>query len=269
MSRVSSESLAQAQAVLESKLGSNDVELAKELFAVLGIVDSNAGLRRALPDPSLEGQDKVILVSGLLNGKVSGATNEIVAKLAGSRWGDPRDIGDALETLGATAAISSAEKNGSEGLERLEDELFSFNRVVASSHDVQRALDAPQATAESKEKLAFALVPDASEATKTLIGQAVSTPRGHKATDLVQSFIGLVAKRQQRWIANVSVTRPLTDEQLRRLQNGLNNLYQRDLKINVNVNPALIGGIRVEVGDEVVDATSATRLSELRRRLAS
>ncbi|APF39867.1 F0F1 ATP synthase subunit delta [Neomicrococcus aestuarii] len=269
MSRVSSESLAQAQAVLESKLGSNDVELAKELFAVLGIVDSNAGLRRALTDPSREGQDKVNLVSGLLNGKVSGATNEIVAKLAGSRWGDPRDIGDALETLGATAAISSAEKNGSEGLERLEDELFSFNRVVASSHDVQRALDEPQADATAKEKLAFALVPNASDAAKSLIGQAVAAPRGHKPTDLVQSFLGLVAKRQQRWIADVTVTRPLTDEQLRRLQNGLNNLYQRDLKINVNVNPALIGGIRVEVGDEVVDASSASRLAELRRRLAS
>jgi F-type H+-transporting ATPase subunit delta len=84
----------------------------------------------------------------------------------------------------------------------------------------------------------------------------------------VERFAELAAKRQQRWIATVSVTRPLTSTQLARLQAGLNALYGRELKVNVIVDPALIGGIRVQVGDEVLDASVVTRLGELQRQLA-
>jgi len=101
-----------------------------------------------------------------------------------------------------------------------------------------------------------------------LISQAVSAPRGLKPTTLVQRFVELVAKRQQRWIAEVSVARPLTQDRLSRLQTGLDRLYGRELKINVNVDPSLVGGVRVQVGDEVVDSSVITRLAELRRKLA-
>jgi F-type H+-transporting ATPase subunit delta len=269
MAGVSSESLAAAQAALEAKLPTADLSLAEELFGVLGVLDGNAGLRRALTDPAREGKDKAAMVSQLLAGKVSAEAVSIVADLAASRWGSARDIGDALETLAATVAISVAERQGlgTPGLESLEGNLFGFIRVVGSSHDIQRALDEPQASAEAKTALALDLVPGAGEAARLLIRQAVTAPRGLKPTALVERFVEMVAKRQQRWIANVSVTRPLTAEQFDRLQAGLNRLYGRELKINVTVDPSLVGGIRVVVGDEVVDATAVTRLAELRRRL--
>ncbi|MEE1620846.1 F0F1 ATP synthase subunit delta [Zafaria sp. Z1313] len=270
MAGVSSESLAAAQAELEPKLATADLSLAEDLFGILGTLDGNAGLRRALTDPTRDGKEKAALVSRLVGGKVSALAESTAADLAASRWRSARDIGDALEILAATAAVSYAERqgNGPEGLEALEGELLQFTQVVGSSHELQRALDEPQAGAEAKTALALKLVPHASDAAKTLIRQAVAAPRGLKPGALVQRFLELVAKRQQRWIANVSVTRPLTGEQVARLQSGLNRLYGRDLKINVTVDPTLVGGIRVEVGDEVVDASAATRLSELRRRLA-
>jgi F-type H+-transporting ATPase subunit delta len=270
MAGVSSDSLAAALDALEAKLPTADLSLAEDLFGILGILDGNAGLRRALTDPAREGKDKSALISQLLAGKVSADAVATVADLVAARWRSARDIGDALETLAATAAIAVAERQGAgtAGLEALEEDLFGFIRVVGSSHDLQRALDEPQATADAKRALALKVVPQAGPAAKLLIAQAATAPRGLKPTALVQRFVELVAKRQERWIANVSVTRPLTDEQFNRLQAGLNNLYGRDLKINVNIDPTLVGGIRVVVGDEVVDATAATRLTELRRRLA-
>ncbi|BCW19613.1 F0F1 ATP synthase subunit delta [Pseudarthrobacter enclensis] len=274
MAGVSSESLATALAALEGKLPTASLQLAKELFGILGMVDSSAGLRRALTDPSRNGDEKSALVRQLVGGKVSADAADIAGGLASSRWASARDIGDALETLAATVVISVAENksavsaSGITGLEELENDLFSFNQAVASNHEVQRALSEPQASAAAKAALAEKLVPGVSEEAKVLITQAVSQPRGIKPTRLVERFAELAAKRQQRWIATVSVTRPLSQTQQARLQAGLNALYGRELKINVNVDPALIGGIRVQVGDEVLDASVMTRLGELQRQLA-
>jgi F-type H+-transporting ATPase subunit delta len=274
MAGVSSESLTKALTELEAKLPFASLQLAKELFGILGAIDSSAGLRRALTDPSRSGDEKSALIRKLFGGKVSAEAADIAAGLASSRWASARDIGDALETLAATVVIAVAENksavsaSGISGLEELENDLFSFNQAVASSHEVQRALSEPQASAAAKIVLAERLVPGASEEAKVLIGQAVSQPRGLKSTKLVGRFAELAAKRQQRWIATVSITRPITETQASRLQLGLNSLYGRELKINTTVDPALIGGIRVQVGDEVLDASVITRLLELRRQLA-
>jgi F-type H+-transporting ATPase subunit delta len=270
MAGVSSESLKAAQQELEAKLPTAPLSLAEELFAILGLLDSNAGLRRSLTDPARNSEDKARLVSQLVGGKVSADARAVAEGLAASRWGSARDIGDALETLAATTAIAVAESKGAgvDGLEGLEDDLFNFIRLVEADHDLQRALVEPQASAEAKSALALKLVPNAGPEAQVLIRQAVTAPRGIKPTALVRRFVELVAQRQQRWIANVSVSRPLTQEQISRLQAGLNGLYGRELKINVNVDPSLVGGVRVQVGDEVVDSSVVTRLSELRRKLA-
>lgn len=274
MAGVSSESLTAALVALEAKLPSASLQLAKELFGILGTVDSSAGLRRALTDPSRSGDEKSALVKQLFSGKVSADAVEIASGLASSRWASARDIGDALETLAASVVIAVAENksavsaSGIGGLEALENDLFSFNQAVDSSHEVQRALSEPQASQAAKVALAEKLVPRASEEAKVLIGQAVSQPRGLKVTKLVSRFAELAAKRQQRWIATVSVTRPLTETQTSRLQAGLNALYGRELKININVDPALIGGLRIQIGDEVVDASVLARLGQLQRQIA-
>ncbi|WP_211882712.1 F0F1 ATP synthase subunit delta [Pseudarthrobacter albicanus] len=274
MAGVSSESLTAALLALEAKLPDASLQLANDLFGILATVDSSAGLRRALADPSRSNDEKSALVKQLFGGKVSADAVEIASGLAGSRWASARDIGDALETLAASVVIAVAENksavsaSGITGLEALENDLFAFNQTVESSHEVQRALSEPQASPAAKTALAEKLVPNASGEAKVLIGQAVSQPRGLKVTKLVRRFAELAAKRQQRWIATVGVTRPLTATQAGRLHTGLNALYGRELKINMNVDPALIGGIRIQVGDEVVDASVLTRLAQLHRQFA-
>ncbi len=84
---------------------------------------------------------------------------------------------------------------------KLEQDLFSFIEVVRSNHELQRALDDAQAPAEAKSALALKLVPNASRTAQVLISQAVSAPRGLKPSALIERFVELVAKRQQRWIA--------------------------------------------------------------------
>ena len=98
MAGVSSESLTSALEQLEAKLPLASLQLARELFGILGTVDSSAGLRRALTDPSRSGEEKSALVKQLFGGKVSADAAEIMSGLASSRWAAARDIGDALDS---------------------------------------------------------------------------------------------------------------------------------------------------------------------------
>lgn len=270
MAGISAKALAAAREDLETRLSGAQLSLSEELFSILAVLDSNAGLRRAITDPARDSESKVRLVSNLFAEQVSADATAVTAGLASARWAAARDIGDALETLAGLTAISVAERrgNGTEGLDSLEADLYAFKRVVASNHDLQRALADGRATDTAKANLANKLVPGASDEARLLIHQAVVAPRGLRPSGVVERFIALVGERQQRWIAEVTVSRPLSETQLNRLESALNSLYKRDLTVHVEVDSGLVGGIRVRVADEVVDSSVITRLHELGRKMA-
>lgn len=268
MAGASSDSLQAARRDLDAVLTSGGLPLAGELFSALGTVDASAPLRRALTDPSWTVERRVGLVRSLFGGKVSEPALTVLADLAGRRWSRDRDFGDALEQLTTLAVAAAAERDGLAGLERLSDELLAFNRAVGDSHDLQRALTDPQAPAAARGALAERLLGGASEEARLLVRQAVEQPRGSKPVDLVRDFVDTLARRQRTWIAEVTVARPLGAGQQDRLATGLKRLFGRDLKLDVAVDPELVGGIRVQVGDDVVDSSLQTRLLDLQRKLA-
>lgn len=268
MAATTSESRQAVLKSLEPKLEGADLALAGELYDALHVLDENAALRRALTDPSRAAEAKADVVRRLFASGISPVAQEVLAQLVSERWSEERALGDTLEEAATTAAVSVAEKQGAQGLDTLQAELLSFVDAVASNHDLQWALEDRQAPTAAKVKLALGLLPNASDVARSLIAQAVARPRGLRPAALVERFAQVVARRQRRWIATVSVTRPLSQEQSSRLLAGLNALYGRDLRLNVVIDRAVLGGLRVEVGDEVVDATAATRLSDLSRRLA-
>src|SRR5215471_16032122 len=68
-----------------------------ELFAVVRLLDSEHGLRRALADPTKLSREKAAVARRLLHGKVSETTENLVAESAGARWASPGDMADAVE----------------------------------------------------------------------------------------------------------------------------------------------------------------------------
>lgn len=270
MATATNEALANALAALESSAATAELSWATDLFGALNVIDENAALRRALTDPSREPEARAGLVRTLFGERIGDKAREVLEGLARSRFSTERDLGDTLELVAAITATTVAEKaDGAAGLDKLQTELLGFVDLVASDHELQWALTDPQAPFDAKVELAQKLVPQASDVTRTLLAQAVSHPRGLRPTALVERFAEVAAHRQQRFIATVSVTRPLTDSQRERLQAGLNSMYGRELRLNEVIDPAVVGGVRIVVGDEVVDATAASRLADLRRKLAS
>lgn len=269
MSQASRDSLAQLHTELKATLSAGGVELGAELFAALKVIDDNGALRRSITDPTVEANRRQELIRKIFGNKVSAAAVTVLQSLAGARWTTEREFGDAVEAMAASAAIFSAEQGGLAGLRTLTQQLLEFNRVVESSHELQRALTDQQAPVTSRGDLAANLMTaSALDSAKLLVRQAVEQPRGTKPVNLVRRFADLSAQQQRQWIADVTVARPLQQAQLDRLAQSLSTTFGRQLQLNVHTDPQLIGGIRIQVGDEVIDSSVASRLNDLNTKLA-
>ena len=245
-------------------------EIAHQLFEILDIVDQNGALRRALTDPSRPAEDRARLVHSLLDGRAHEVAVDIAAELASQRSTTERQLGDALErTAVLVAAAATENRGGGDALESLVDELIRFKSMLDRSAEVQSAVSDSRASAEAKVTLARRLSTPGSEEAALLIERAASEPRGALPGRLLEQFAQWVADRQQRWIARVESARPLRQDQLDALRDRLNRLYGRDLKLTTETNPALVGGLRVQVGEEIIDGSLTHRLNQLEQRIGA
>ncbi len=238
-----------------------------ELFAVLHLLDREHGLRRALADPSKPADEKGAIMVALLHGKVIPATEELVAATVRAQWAGPADMTDALEQLAVEAFAIAAEESGQ--LDDLEDELFRFNRVVASEPELRAALNEPVLPAEGKQGLINALLADkVTPVTLRLITEMSLHPRGRPMVVSLDMCTRIAAERRQRLIAVVRTATGLSAEQRRRLADALAGIYGHEVYVNIVIDPKVMGGMTIQVGDELIDASVASRLAAVRRKLA-
>lgn len=241
--------------------------LAEDLNAVADLFDREHGLRRSLSDPARPAAQKAEVARTLLTGKIGAAALETTVAAVEAKWSRSRDLPDALERLGVVAACVEAESQGR--LDDLEDELFRFGRILAGSPELRRALTDPDAPAEGKRQLLVDLLDGkVAPATLRLITHLVLHPRGRSLEQGLEEFGNLAAQQRQRLVAVVRSAVPLSEAQKRRLANWLRASYGRDVHLNVEVDPRVLGGFSVRIGDEIIDTTIAGRIEEVRRRLA-
>jgi F-type H+-transporting ATPase subunit delta len=237
-----------------------------DLFAVVAILDSQPPLRRALSEPAVPSAAKEALVGGVFHGYLSEGAEQVVAAAVGQRWSHAQDLGNALENAGVVAHLVTAEQQGT--LDEVEDELFRFGRIVESSRQLRDALSDRQTPPEPKRKLLADLLGDkTSEPTARLLAQAV-VGRGRPFLLKIVDFQEVAAARGSRLLATARVAQTLTNEQYTRLHSALEAQFERSVLLNVIVDPTLLGGVRISIGNEVMDSTVASKLGEARRRLA-
>lgn len=246
--------------------GSDATSLGEELFAVTGVVSGSAALRRALADPSREGGDKADLAQRLFGGKISDVAVELVGTVASQRWAAERDMGDTLESLAVQALLATAERE--RRIDRVEDELFRFERIVAADPGLRDTLSSRNTDADGKAGLVRSLLEDkAAPETVRLAEQAVRVPRGRRLDRIMGAYLELASRRRDELTALVTVAAPLTGQQSARLRSALESHYGKSVTLQVVDDPEVMGGVRVQVGDEVVDGTVLRRLEEARRHV--
>lgn len=253
----------------ESALTTGDpAVVADELFAVTWLFDANPTLRRAVADPSREGKDKATLVDQLLSGQVSAEVSGVVANLAAQRWAEEHDLIDTLEQYAVEASLKGAEDDGA--IDRVMDELFRFERLVADDQELRDALGNRQADGAGKAELVSTLLQGKTRPeTVRLVRQSVLAPRGRRFDRAIEEYLDIAAERRQQLTAVVTAAVDLSDEQRTRLAGSLQRIYSKPVLLQVVHDEDVIGGIRVQIGDEVVDGTVLRRLDEAKRHLAS
>jgi F-type H+-transporting ATPase subunit delta len=241
--------------------------LASELFSVVGLLDAEHGLRRALADPGKPAAEKGAVVAALLRGKVTRRAESLVAAAAEAHWSSTGDLVDAIEQLAVEATVLAAEAEGS--LDELEDGLFRFGRVVAANPDLRATLADPSLPANGKRELLRNLLDGkVTPVTLGLIQQMVAHPRGRPLTDALEMCAGIAAQYREQLIAVVRSATELSVSQRTRLSEALARVYGHRVHLNVVIDPAVVGGISVQIGDDLIDGTVATRLAVVRRELA-
>jgi F-type H+-transporting ATPase subunit delta len=269
MQGASRDALAQAWTRVERLLSEPGVDAAligDELFGVVGVIDDQVGLRRALSDPAVAGDRKVGLVESVFSSRVGAATVRIVGDLASARWSKMRDLPEAIETLAVLAELIAADQAGV--ADDVEDELFRFARIVESRPDLRDALSSHALPEANKVSLVSALLEGkVTAATLRLVSQVATRPRGRSPEDALADYSRVASRRRDRLVARVTTAVVLSDDERQRLGAALAGLYGHDVHLEVAVDPSIVGGVVVEVGDEVLDGSVAGRLAEARRRL--
>jgi F-type H+-transporting ATPase subunit delta len=191
-----------------------------------------------------------------------------VVAAAEAHWATSGDMVDAIEELAVTALVLAAEAEG--GLDDLEDGLFRFGRVVAGQPELRAALADPSLPSDGKRQLLDTLLRGkVTPVTLAVISQVVAHPRGRSITAALDLCAGIAARRREQLIAVVRSAVELSAAQRRRLAQALAQSYGHPIHLNVVLDPSVVGGISVQIGDELIDGTAASRLAAVRRKLAS
>ena len=268
MRGVSRESIQGATDRLDDTLRQGDSgTLGQELFDLADVLDSSAQLRRALTDANVDGAAKAGLVRTLFADQVSERALNLLSDLVRSRWSGTRDLGQALEILGVRVVVAQADADGT--LDLVEDELFRFSRIVQGNTTLYAAFTDRAASRRARLGLVDSLLGGkANQHTITLAKQALGNAHGRRIEDVLEDVVQTIADRRQRSVAVVTSAMPLDAEQRTRLTQVLSRIYHRQIQVKVDHDPALVGGLRIEVGDDVIDGSVLARLGDAERKMA-
>jgi F-type H+-transporting ATPase subunit delta len=239
---------------------------ADDLFGVADVLVREPALRRTLTDGSVRADAKGGLARQIFGQALAPASVDLVAAAVERRWTSPRDLADALEHLGVVSTVLAAEDAGE--ADALEDQLFGFGLLVSENPDLRDALSDPVRSVADKQALVRSLL-EGRATTSTIRLAQRSTAGTYRTVALaVDAYLKTVAEHRQRLVATVRAARPLGEADQRRLSDALQQQYGRPVHLNVIVDPGVMGGLRVAIGDDVIDGTVASRLDDAGRQLA-
>ena len=241
---------------------------AEELFSVADAIDSSNQLVRMLSDAGRPAAVKEAAVRSLFEGRVGPRTLELALEVVRRRWSEQEDILDALELAGVSVVLGQAEREDVLGL--VEDEMFQVSRMIDRNGDLHAALDDARESPEQRERIMRSVLEGrVHRLTLQLVTRAVTRRSDTKPARRISELARFASDRRRRSFASVSSAIELSEPQQARLGAILTGIYGREIHMNVQVDPEVVGGLRIQVGNDLYDATVLARLARAKQQLVS
>ena len=261
MGSATTQALTATTAALDAASGV-DLDVARELFAAARAVGESSQLSGALADSAAPAEARRKVVADVFGTAVTRTTASLLTAAVAQRWSSPDDLVDGIEELAVRAAAKS------EASSDVEAELFAFSRTVAGNPELELALGSRLGDAAAKAALVETLLKGrASEAATLVAASLVRQPRERRVRQLLSRATRIVADQRGRTVATVVAAAPLSAAQSTRLTTALTRRYGTPVSLNTIVDPGVVGGVRVQIADDVIDASVSSRLADLRQRL--
>jgi len=242
-----------------------DGPTAEDLLAVARVLDADPFLRRALVDPSTPVERRAQVVKALFQGKVTASALSVVQAAVAQNWSDGHALVRAVERQGIRAVWRWADREGI--LDKVTDELFEAGQLVTKTSDLRRAVTDFTVPTDRRRALVQGLLGAAvAPQTLALLEHAAVT---HNATfeDAIKRDLNLAGQLRDTMVAVATVAQPLSEAQRSRLTAALTRRTGRPVRIQEAIDPNVLGGVRVDLGDDVIDGTLTARLTAARRHL--
>ncbi len=148
-------------------------------------------------------------------------------------------------------------------------DLDKFSAILAESADLTRLVRSPVFTADEQGKALSAVLAKAGIGgiTANLMKVLTANRRLFAVTDVIRGYKALVANFRGEATADVTVAEPLSDKNLDALKAALKSVTGKDVALNVNVDPSIIGGLVVKLGSRMVDGSLRTKLNSIKHAM--
>lgn len=240
--------------------------LANDLTSTAKLLRREAVLARHLADPSSSTDPKVRVVERLLSGKVSDPALEILKTAVAQRWSTTSDLIHGVSHIARLSLLVRAETDGQ--IEDVEDQLFRFSRILDAEPRLISLLGEYTAPLDGRISLLNnVLSRRASKNTADLLRQTLELLHGERADEAVRELANLAVSRRGEIVAQVRAAAELSDAQRERLTELLTRIYGHPVSIQLEVDPTLLGGLTIAVGDEVIDGSLASKLAAAQTHL--
>ena len=241
--------------------------IGNELFTITKVLDDSIQLERALTDPSRPVADKVAVLKELLGDNAHPMTMEIMTDLVSRRWSRARDIANAVEDFGVDAMMYYAD--ATDATLQVSIELSELHSALLNLPVVRAKLYDYQATSEARVKLFREVFSGKTlnKVTMMLAEHATCNLRRRRYLETIQWLINKFSRHMGESMVTVTTATPLKKEQIKRLVEVYSAKVGRQVHINSVVDPTVLGGMRIQVGDEVTDNTVVAQLQNLHRKV--
>ena len=241
--------------------------IGNELFTITKVLDDSIQLERALTDPSRPVADKVAVLKELLGDSAHPMTMEIMTDLVSRRWSRARDIANAVEDFGVDAMMYYAD--ATDATLQVSIELSELHSALLNLPVVRAKLYDYQATSEARVKLFREVFSGKTlnKVTMRLAEHATCNLRRRRYLETIQWLINKFSRHMGESMVTVTTATPLKKDQIKRLVEVYSAKVGRQVHINSVVDPTVLGGMRIQVGDEVTDNTVVAQLQNLHRKV--